>query len=207
MTESLPRLYGITDSRLMPGHLLNQKVEAALRGGCGLLQYRNKSGDPTLRRRESEVLLDLCNRYNAKLIINDDVELAADIGAHGVHLGQDDTHAAEARAQLGATAIIGVTCHADLALAVAAQDAGASYVAFGRFFPSATKPGASAASLNIISGARKLLTVPIVAIGGITPGNAAQVMAAGADSLAVCGSLFDYADVEARARDFTHCIG
>ncbi len=178
-----------------------------MRGGCGLLQYRNKSADYPRRRRESEMLRDLCNRYNAKLIINDDPDLAADIGAHGVHLGQGDAQAAAARAQLGASAIIGVTCHADLALAVAAQNAGASYVAFGRFFPSSTKPEASAAPLDILVRARQQLTLPIVAIGGITPANGAQVMAAGAHSLAVCGSLFDCADVETRARDFIHCIG
>lgn len=202
MALAVPRLYGVTDTRLMPGSLLLDKVEAALAGGCGWIQYRDKSHDHSRRRREAEQLLGLCNKYRAQLLINDDVALAAAIGAQGVHLGQGDTGAAIARAQLGDDAIIGVTCHADIALAVAAAEAGASYVAFGRFFHSATKPDASLASLDILGRARDAVDLPIVAIGGIDTHNAAQVLAAGADTLAVCGALFDTRDPSERARMF-----
>ena len=205
MPISIPLLYGITDRQLMPGLQLLQKAEAALKGGLGWLQYRNKFDDYNHRKHEAESLLRLCNRYNAKLIINDDLHLAVAIGAHGVHLGQDDAHATNARAQLGTSAIIGVTCHADLSLALAARDAGADYVAFGRFYPSTTKPGASAAPLDILTRARQQLELPIVAIGGIDPGNAAEVLAAGAHSLAVCSSLFDCPDPEARTKAFIEC--
>lgn len=197
-----PRLYGITDSQLMPGRVLLEKVEAALQGGCGWLQYRDKSCDWERRDREARQLLELCQQYDAKLIINDDIELAANVGAHGVHLGQEDESAAKARARLGADAIIGVTCHADLALARAAQEAGVDYVAFGRFFVSSTKPGASAAPLDVLTEAKKAFKLPVVAIGGINLDNAAQVIASGADTLAVCGGLFAQADPTSQAQAF-----
>jgi thiamine-phosphate pyrophosphorylase len=202
MKTAAPRLYGITDNLLMPGQVLFDKAEAALAGGCHWLQYRDKTTDSIRREREARQLLDLCNTYGAKLIINDDVALAGAIGAHGVHVGQDDVDAATARAQLGDDAIVGVTCHARLNLALDAQRAGASYVAFGRFFTSNTKPGAQAATLDVLTQAKHALTVPIVAIGGITLHNAAQVIAAGADTLAVCGSLFDCPTPAVRARAF-----
>lgn len=200
MLDSAPRLYGITDTQLLPGPALLQKVEAALAGGCAWLQYRDKSTDVNRRRREAQNLLDLCDSYNAKLIINDDVGLAASIGAHGVHLGQDDESVAAARSVMGADAIIGATCHNSLALASAAQSAGASYVAFGRFYGSATKPAAGTAPLHILTQARRELSLPIVAIGGISLATAAEILAAGADTLAICAGLFDCDDPAGRAR-------
>lgn len=208
MALAIPRLYGVTDTRLMPGPILSHKIAAALAGGCGWIQYRDKTQDHARRRNEARLLLDLCEEYNAKLIINDDVALAAATGAHGVHLGQDDMDAATARRQLGDGAIIGVTCHAQVALAVAAAQAGADYVAFGRFFNSATKPDASLASLDILARARQAVNLPIIAIGGIDLGNATSVLLAGADTLAVCGALFDTPDPGEQARRFcqlAHC--
>ena len=141
-------LYAITDSQLLAGRFLSH-VEAALEGGVRLLQYRDKSDDTAPRLREAEALKTLCERYGTELIINDDAELAARLGV-GVHLGQTDGPLTPARALLGRQAIIGSTCHASLDLAQQAANEGASYVAFGRFFNSVTKPGAPAASVDLL---------------------------------------------------------
>ncbi|WP_296269309.1 thiamine phosphate synthase [Pseudomonas sp. UBA6562] len=200
---ALRGLYAITDSQLLAGRLLPY-VEAALDGGVCLLQYRDKSDDAGRRIKEAESLLRLCERYGTQLIINDDAELAARLGV-GVHLGQTDGPLNPARALLGPKAVVGATCHASLALAAQAAAEGASYVAFGRFFNSVTKPGAPAASLDLLAQARAAVKLPIAAIGGITLDNAAPLVAHGADLLAVIHGLFgaDSAqDVTRRARAF-----
>ncbi|HEK0909140.1 TPA: thiamine phosphate synthase [Pseudomonas putida] len=196
-------LYAITDSQLLAGRFLSH-VEAALEGGVCLLQYRDKGDDAARRLREAEALMQLCERYGTQLIINDDAELAARLGV-GVHLGQTDGPLTPARALLGRNAIIGSTCHASLDLAAQAASEGASYVAFGRFFNSLTKPGAPAASLELIEQARAQVKLPIAVIGGITLDNAAPLVAHGADLLAVIHGLFgaDSAqEVTRRARAF-----
>ncbi len=197
-------LYAITDSRLLAGKLLPY-VEAALNGGASLLQYRDKSTDEARRLREAEALRELCARYGAALIINDDAELAARLGV-GLHLGQGDGSLAAARALLGRQAIIGGTCHAQLALAEQAAKEGASYVAFGRFFDSTTKPGAPAATPELLDQARSSLHLPIVAIGGVTLDTAPGLIARGASMVAVVHALFgadSAAEVERRARAFS----
>ena len=196
-------LYAITDSQLLAGRFLSH-VEAALEGGVCLLQYRDKSDDAARRLREAEGLMKLCERYGTQLLINDDAELAARLGV-GVHLGQTDGPLTPARALLGRRAIIGSTCHASLALAAQAAEEGASYVAFGRFFNSVTKPGAPAASTDLLEQARAQVKLPIAVIGGITLDNAAPLVAHGADLLAVIHGLFgaDSAqEVTRRARAF-----
>jgi thiamine-phosphate pyrophosphorylase len=196
-------LYAITDSQLLAGRFLSH-VEAALDGGVTLLQYRDKSDDAAQRLREAEALAKLCERYTTQLIINDDAELAARLGV-GVHLGQTDGPLTPARALLGQQAIIGSTCHAQLELAEQAAREGASYVAFGRFFNSVTKPGAPAASVELLEQARRRVNLPIAVIGGITLDNAAPLVAHGADLLAVIHGLFgaDSAqEVTRRARAF-----
>lgn len=196
-------LYAITDSQLLAGRFLSH-VEAALEGGVCLLQYRDKGDDAARRLRDAEALMQLCERYGTQLIINDDAELAARLGV-GVHLGQTDGPLTPARALLGRNAIIGSTCHASLDLAAQAASEGASYVAFGRFFNSLTKPGAPAASLELIEQARAQVKLPIAVIGGITLDNAAPLVAHGADLLAVIHGLFgaDSAqEVTRRARAF-----
>ncbi|MGY2238473.1 thiamine phosphate synthase [Pseudomonas gingeri] len=196
-------LYAITDSQLLAGKFLSY-VEAALEGGATLLQYRDKSADDARRLREAEALLKLCERYKTRLIINDDAELAARLGV-GVHLGQTDGPLTPARALLGSKAIIGSTCHAQLELAEQAAREGASYVAFGRFFNSNTKPGAPAADIALLERARPALHLPICVIGGITLDNAAPLVAHGADLLAVIHGLFgadNAQEVTRRARAF-----
>ena len=197
-------LYAITDSELLKGKLLPY-VEAALKGGATLMQYRDKSSDEARRLREAEALRELCNRYGAALIINDDAELAARLGV-GLHLGQGDGSLSVARALLGRKAIIGGTCHAQLELAEAAAKEGASYVAFGRFFNSTTKPGAPAADAELLTAAKAKINLPIVAIGGVTLDNAPELIAHGASMVAVVHGLFgadSAAEVEHRARAFS----
>lgn len=197
-------LYAITDSALLAEGRLLSYVEAALEGGARLLQYREKSRDPTRRFDEASALLELCRRYGAELIINDDLELAVRLGV-GLHLGQEDGSLAEARARLGAGAHLGASCYASLAFAEAALAAGASHPAFGRFYPSLTKPGEAKATLELLSEARARLSAPLVAIGGITLDNARPLVEHGADWLAVINGLFaanSATEVEHRARAF-----
>ncbi|PWU30428.1 MULTISPECIES: thiamine phosphate synthase [unclassified Pseudomonas] len=198
-------LYAITDSKLLADGRLLPYVEAALRGGARLLQYRDKSSDESRRLREAEALRELCERHGATLIVNDDAELAARLGV-SVHLGQTDGSLAAARALLGRQAIIGATCHGSLQLADQAVAEGADYVAFGRFFQSLTKPGASEASPELLEQARaRFANVPLVAIGGVTLENAPDLIGRGADLLAVINALFAAdtpAEVERRARAF-----
>lgn len=203
----ISKLYAITDSQLLPGDTLFSAVADALKGGCKLVQYRDKSTDQARRLFEAKSLVALCNQYQAQLLINDDVELAKNSNAHGVHLGQDDTNPVAARIILGNRAIIGVTCHDSLALAQQAIKDTANYIAFGRFFPSSTKPGASHAPISLISEARsKFANTPIVVIGGITLDNGKQLLDAGADMLAVCHSLFSADDITAQAKKFIELL-
>ena len=202
-------LYGITDDKLLDGILLDA-VTAALHGGCRLVQYRSKRDDAKRKLLEARALAKLCRSHDAALLINDDVELAIAVEAHGVHLGQTDLDLAAARTSLGAEAIIGITCHDDLRLAEQASAGGADYLAFGRFFSSNTKPGAAAAPLGVLGEAKLHFGRPLVAIGGITLHNAESVCNAGADFLAVVGGLFDtdgdLAEIERRARAFTDLL-
>ncbi|MCY1425225.1 Thiamine-phosphate synthase [compost metagenome] len=203
--KTLRGLYAITDSQLLADGRLLPYVEAALKGGAQLLQYRDKSEDSARRLRQAEALRELCLRHGAQLIINDDAELAARLGV-GVHLGQSDGSLAAARALLGRDAIIGATCHAQLELAEQARQEGASYIAFGRFFDSQTKPGAPAATPELLEQARARFRLPIVAIGGVTLDTAPQLIARGASMVAVIHALFaaeNAAEVERRARAFS----
>lgn len=198
-------LYAITDSSLLADGRLLPYSEAALKGGARLLQYRDKSDNDARRLREAEALRELCERYGAKLIINDDAELAARLGV-GLHLGQEDGSLSAARALLGRKAIIGATCHSRLDLAEQAITDGASYVAFGRFFDSNTKPGAPTATLEMLEQARQQFNLPIVTIGGVNMENAPGLIARGASSIAVIHALFAAAsadEVEHRARAFS----
>ncbi|MBS7325190.1 MAG: thiamine phosphate synthase [Thiopseudomonas sp.] len=196
-------LYAITDSQLLSDGRLLPYCEAALNGGARLLQYRDKSSDSERRYREANQLLALCQQYDAHLIINDDLQLAKRLGC-GLHLGQEDGSLPAARAQLGAQAIIGATCHHHLALATTAAAQGASYAAFGRFFASQTKPGEVLAHTTLLQQARDL-QLPLVAIGGINLHNAAPLLADGAAMIAVIHALFaasSAAEVERRAHAF-----
>ena len=167
-----------------------------------LVQYRDKSNNPALREQQAGELVELCNAHDARLIINDDVNLAARVGAHGVHLGRDDAGIDQARERLGDGAIIGVSCYNQWPLAQQAAAAGASYVAFGRFFASHTKPDAVQATPALLTQARRELDIPVAAIGGITAHNGAALIAAGADLLAVVQDVFAATDIREAAQRY-----
>lgn len=191
-------LYLVTPDERDTGRL-RERV-APLLAHAALLQYRNKRADDALRQAQARVLQDLCSASGVPLIVNDSPRLALEAGASGVHLGEDDPGIVEARALLGDDAVIGVSCYDSIAAARRAVAGGADYVAFGAFFPSSSKPGQRRrASAELLQDARSL-GVPRVAIGGITPDNAATPIAAGADLVAVIAGVFDAADPVLAAR-------
>ena len=187
-------LYAVTPDEENTDVLL-AKVEAALRGGINVLQYRNKHAGHKLQTQQARAILPLCRQYQVPFIINDSIKLCLTLDADGVHLGGDDGNLAEARARLGADKILGASCYNRLDLAIAAEQAGADYAAFGACFSSGTKPGAPVAPLQLFAQAKQVVNIPLVAIGGITLENTPQVIAAGADAIAVVGALFNH-DVE-----------
>ena len=195
-------LYAITPDELNTAELL-RKVALVLRGGAQVLQYRNKLANAELRLAQAVALRELSNEFATTFIINDDVQLAQQVAADGVHLGGDDASIAEARKQLGNNKIIGASCYNRLQLAQQATLQGADYVAFGAFFASSVKPNAPVATVELLQQARLELNVPLVAIGGITLQNAKQLIAAGADALAVISSVFNADDIQAAAQQFS----
>lgn len=196
----LKGIYAITDDDLLSGRSLQACIEPALQAGICMLQYRSKTGSTDQRTAQAAQLLELCRRYQTPLIINDDVALCKRLGADGVHLGTEDASLESAREQLGNDAIIGISCHASIKEAITAQSLGADYVAFGRFFPSATKPTAPPAKIEVIKEARATLKIPIVAIGGINAENGAALIVAGADMLAVIHAIFASHDIAENTR-------
>ena len=192
-------LYAITDSHLIPSGELVPRVAEAIQGGAKVIQFRDKGDDSERKAWEAMDLLNICRTLNIPLIINDDVELAMQIGADGVHLGNDDCDITQAQQQLGDNAIIGVSCYNHFEYALDAVKQGADYIAFGRFFPSSTKPDAVQADLSLLQRAKQELSVPVVAIGGITPENGASLIEAGADALAVIHGVFGQTDITAAA--------
>jgi len=204
-------LYAITSSALCADRArLLAAAEAALHGGAVVVQLRDKHSAPAARSANAHALVALCREHGARLIINDDLALALDCGADGVHLGAADPPLAQARAALGPGAILGASCGPSLERARAAVAAGADYVAFGRFFASRTKPDAPPAPLDLLQQARREIRVPLCAIGGITPANAGALIAAGADLVAAVEGVFgepEPAAVEAAARAYARLFG
>lgn len=195
-------LYAITDGRLTPTGRIVELVSQAIDGGAELIQYREKGLSVENRLQEASTLAALCRERDVPLIINDDIELAAACGASGVHLGRDDVPVEQARRRLGTAAIIGVSCYNQLDRARTAVGLGANYVAFGRFFPSSSKPEAVAALPALLTEARREIALPIVAIGGITPQNGAELVQAGADLLAVIHGVFGQPDIRLAAQAY-----
>jgi thiamine-phosphate pyrophosphorylase len=208
--HSIRGLYAVTPDEQNTDVLL-AKVEAALRGGINVLQYRNKRADHKLQTQQARAILPLCRQFNVPFIINDSIKLCLTLDADGVHLGADDGNLAEARARLGEGKILGASCYNRLDLAVAAAEAGADYAAFGACFASGTKPNALVAPLSLFRQAQQSIHIPLVAIGGISLENAAQVMESGANAIAVLGALFNPESdngqsIEAKARHFAQIL-
>lgn len=189
-------LYAITPDTASTEDLARM-VRDALRGGIDVLQYRNKSADPALRREQAQMLLRLTRPARVPLLINDDVALAAYMDADGAHVGRDDGEVAAARCALPGK-LLGASCYASLESARAAIADGADHVAFGSVFASGTKPDAQRVPLSLFARARSL-SVPLVAIGGITADNALSAVTAGADCVAVISDLFGAPDIAGRA--------
>lgn len=200
-TKSLSGLYAITDPDLMGEDIIG-KAKKAICGGISILQYRNKTAPYTQQKKEAQLLARLCHSQDVLFIINDNVKLALEVNADGVHIGQQDCNIDAARKQLGPEKIIGVTCNNKIENAITAQQQGADYVAFGRFFKSSTKPGAPQADLVMLKDLRSSISLPVVAIGGITHTNATELLKYDIDMLAVIESLFGQKDITESARQF-----
>ncbi len=202
MRRAFAGLYAITPDEANTEILL-RKVGQALMGGAAIVQYRNKSAGPDLRREQGRALAALCREANACFIVNDDLPLALELDADGVHLGAEDGDLASARKLIGRGKLLGASCYDRIDLAQVAVQAKVDYLAFGSVFGSLTKPAAVRAPLAIFGEARRRYSLPLVAIGGISLQNAAQAYAAGADAVAVISALFDASDIAVRAAGFT----
>lgn len=193
-------LYLITDNN-EDGRLLD-KVASALNGGVKIVQYRAKNIRPDERRETAQKLKDLCRKHEALFIVNDLPELARDVDADGVHLGQDDMPAVEARQIMGRNKLIGISSHS-VEEALKAEAQGADYVAIGSIFPTGTKEDTTHVGLSMLSRVRKAVRVPLVAIGGITPAGAFEALEAGADSVAVISGIMADSDPARAAKEYS----
>jgi len=194
-------LYVITATEKRTHDQIVGSIAAAIKGGARVIQYRDKqTGSPQQRLSLARRLLAVCHAAQVPLIINDDIDLAGLIGADGVHLGKEDSAIEKAGERLGSEAIVGISCYASPDQARRAQIHGATYVAFGRFFPSRTKPHATPADPALLQAVQ--LRIPVVAIGGITPVNGGELLAAGANLLAVIDSVSAAPDPEQAALAF-----
>lgn len=201
--KKLPNgLYVITDEKLMRRRDFIRKVAEAAAAGAGIIQLREKASSLRDRLELGKAAVRAAHRHGARLLINDDPVLAAELGADGVHIGRDDATVEEARALLGRRAIVGVSCYGDIGLALRMQQAGADYVSFGACFKSPTKPKEALVPLSVFAEARRRLKVPLVAIGGITPENAPLVYAAGANLVSVVSSVFAGAKTGRSVKEF-----
>lgn len=200
MQKKLHGLYAITNEQLMPEDIFSSKAEVALASGVRILQYRDKSADAQKKIKQATTLKQLCIKYNAILIINDDIELTREVDAHGIHIGRDDQTIEDVRAQLGQNKFIGVSCYDQLTLAQNAVNHGADYIAFGSFFSSSIKPDAPRANTQLINQFKATYSTPVCCIGGITTQNYAPLLEAGADMLAVISDVFSPGE-NSRIRD------
>ncbi|MGJ7915974.1 thiamine phosphate synthase [Massilia sp. LXY-6] len=194
-------LYLVTPDWTDTGRLLDV-TQQALDAGAALVQYRNKTANEALRQEQAAALLALCRRRNTPLVINDHVALCLQLDADGVHVGGTDEGVAALRAALGPDRIVGASCYGRFELAQAAQDAGASYVAFGGFYPSKVKVYEVSTPPDIVARAKAALRVPVVAIGGMTAENARPLVGLGADMVAAISSVYLADEPYAAAREF-----
>jgi thiamine-phosphate pyrophosphorylase len=202
MPHMLSGLYIVTPD-IADTQLLCRLVDAAIAGGASVVQYRNKRASHLLQTQQARALLPICRQHQVPLIINDSIKICLTLDADGVHLGADDGNLSAARARLGAAKILGASCYNRFDLAQLAQQAGVDYVAFGACFASSTKPDAPVASLDLFKRAKQELTIPSVAIGGITLENGALAIKSGASAIAVINAIFSAEDVKSTAQQFT----
>lgn len=199
-------LYAITPD-MEDTDRLYEMVGHALAGGACWLQYRNKTADSRLRLLQARTIQPLCQQFHVPLIINDHLDIALEIGADGLHVGQGDISVAVARHHLGQNKTIGASCYNQLDRAINARKAGVDYVAFGAFYPSLTKIDTNQATIDLLDEARERLDIPIVAIGGINSGNVEILVRRGCHAIAVSQGLFEAQDIQATARHFSGLFG
>ena len=177
-------------------------TEAAIKGGVSLVQYRHKTASPELRKEQASRLLALCRQYDRPFIINDFIELCLELDADGIHVGGTDAPVAEVRKMIGPNKILGASCYGSLELAHKANESGASYVAFGGFYPSRVKKYEVTTPVDIITRAKQQLPVPVVVIGGMTQENSVPLVKAGTDMVAAISSVYMTDDPQASAQAF-----
>ena len=177
-------------------------TEQAIEGGASLVQYRHKTAAPELRKEQATALLQLCRRYAIPCIMNDSLDLCRELDADGIHVGGTDAAIAEVRAALGAGKIVGASCYGSLQLAHDAYAAGATYVAFGGFYPSKVKQYTFKTAPEIVAQSKREIDLPVVVIGGMTQDNCLPLLAQGADMVAAISSVYAMDDVTAAARRF-----
>jgi len=187
-------VYAITDCQNLDSVQPIDITEKILHAGIAMLQYRDKGSDQEQRTYRADRLRKLCMAYQVPFIVNDDLELARSVEADGIHIGRNDISPTHAREQIGADAIIGISCYNSLDNALQARDHGADYVAFGSFFPSQTKPDAVRATPELLAQARERVAIPLVAIGGITPENGGILVRSGATLLAIISGIYGQDD-------------
>lgn len=195
-------LYAIADSYILSDSIIVKAVEQAIAGGANTIQYRDKFQESPIPYDTVCKLCSLCHQHGLVFIVNDNVSLARTVGADGVHLGNQDMPISQARSELGDKAIIGISCYNDFEQARKAVIAGADYIAFGSFYPSVSKPKAVRARPELLTRAKKEFGLPVVAIGGITPENGAELIAAGADALAVISGVFASTNIRQAAEQY-----
>ena len=193
-------LYAVTDRMWLNGRTLAEDVEKALRGGATMIQLREKHMVHDEFLAEAREIKALCDRYNVTFVINDDVDIALECGAHGVHVGQSDMSAQRAREKLGDDRIVGVSA-STVEQAVAAQEAGADYIGVGAVFPTGTKSDADSVSLTALREICSAVSIPVVAIGGISRNNMHLLNGSGISGAAVVSAIFAADDIEAAARE------
>ena len=193
-------LYAVTDRSWLNGQTLYEQVEQALKGGVSFLQLREKELEEQAFLEEAKVIQELCKKYQVPFLINDNVELAASIGADGVHVGQSDMAAGAAREKLGPDRIIGVSART-VEEALEAQRQGADYLGVGAVFPTGSKADAVEVDHQVLKEICSAVEIPVIAIGGIGRDNVAQLKGSGICGIAVISAIFAQNDIEAAARE------
>lgn len=194
-------LYVITDEKLTPYDKILKMVEEALKGGAKFVQLRDKTNSDDFLFSYGVLLKELCEKYNSYFIVNDRVDLAKKLDAHGVHIGKEDADIVHAKEKLK-NKIIGVSCYGDIERARVMENSGASYVAFGSFYPSPTKPDSNVIDKSIIQEAKKILSIPVCVIGGLNVERASKLISLGADMVAVISDIWTASCIQERAKEY-----
>lgn len=202
-SSNLNGLYVITDDTLTPPNSMMYQIEQTLQGGAKIVQYRDKTNTRLHVKEKALALEGLCKRHNAIFVLNDEVELAIELGLSGLHVGKSDHHRVE-EIRKNFSGYLGISCYGDVGLAKELQDKGVDYVAFGSFFRSPTKPASAVVELEVLRQAKEELNIPICAIGGINSKNAAQVMKYSPDMICLISDIWKSEDIQAQSKIFSN---